>query len=78
MTAIAADPTARLLTFADLYERWQPVGKDARARHRWVQRRMRDWGLRAMAGGRGADARFRLVDVLKAEARGAGEKQLRI
>ena len=58
-----------LWTLEDLEGRWKPTGKTALARRKWVQRRVRAWGVKQMGM---RDPRFRPADVLRAE-----EKQLR-
>jgi hypothetical protein len=67
----------KLLSYADLEARWQPPSATPKARRKWIIRRCQDWGIRALSGTRGKDARFRPVDVLKGEARAVGEKGVR-
>lgn len=63
-----------LTTWDDLEQRWQPPGESAAAKRKWVQRRAAHWGLKPLAGTRGKAARFRPTDVLRAEAKAAGER----
>lgn len=65
-----------LLTFGDLEARWRPPGQTPMARRKWLLRRISSWRLPLLSG-RGESARFRPVDVLKAEARAAGERSAR-
>ena len=72
--AMMAMPTGNLLTWADLEERWKVVGETPEKRRRVVRELARRWKLDAMSGTRGDGARFRPLDVINAEARGAGKK----
>ncbi|GAA5139284.1 hypothetical protein GCM10023213_19720 [Prosthecobacter algae] len=64
-----------LLTWADLEKRWQPPMESPALRRQWMRRMAQRWGLRPMSGTRGETARFRSADVMRAEARGSGNKQ---
>jgi len=72
VTAIAADQ--ELLTSSDLIERWKLSAPNALALRKKLYRRLEEWRLKRMKGTRGDGARYRLSDVLKAEARAAGER----
>ncbi len=63
-----------LLSWADLEKRWQPPMEDPELRRQWMRRMAQRWGLRPMTGTRGIYARFRSADVLRAEARGSGNR----
>ena len=72
MSAVMDMPTGALLCWEDIEVRWKARGDTPEQRRRWVRDRAARWGLKAMRGTRGNDARFRPLDVINAEARGAG------
>lgn len=65
-----------LITYADLEVRWHIQGVNAKAKRKALLRRCEAMGLHRIRGTRGAAALFRPADVLKAEARGAGERRI--
>jgi hypothetical protein len=66
-----------LLSYDDLATRWRPWQTERAEMLRWLRRRCEKWGIRKLDGTRGDGARFRLADVLKGEARAAGQKGAR-
>jgi len=64
-------PSPIVLGFDDLAARWRAPKTSRAAERRWVIRQVQRLGLRPFTGTRGNSVRFRLVDVLKAEEKGA-------
>ena len=67
--ALAPSPIA--LGFDDLAARWGAPKTSRNAERRWVKRRVAELGLRPFTGTRGNSCKFRLVDVLRVEEKGA-------
>lgn len=68
--------TDTLLTYADLERRWHIKGPNAKAVRKSLLRRCEALGLQRLRGTRGDATLFRPADVLKAEARAAGERRI--
>lgn len=63
-----------LLTWDDLEKRWRPPGKTPQARRKWVQRRVRAWGIPHEPVR--YQPRFLPAEVLKAEHRELGGRPI--
>ena len=68
--------TDSLITYADLEARWHITGPNAKAIRKALLRRCEALGLQRLRGTRGDATLFRPADVLKAEARAAGERRI--
>lgn len=63
-----------LWTLEDLERRWQPKGKTPQARRKWVQRRVKAWGIPHSS--ERYEPRFLPAQVLRAEERQMGRARL--